>query len=138
MCCYPFCRFLLPWMIVSVFTASVYAQVKGDGVPPAQDIVALSRQAKGQFTPLTDGDLSDAKQRLRQAVLRLEKRLEREGENGQTWKGYLKLDELGANLAENKSPDLERLDAIYSRFDRPHEGLELVWFVDVRLRCGDT
>ncbi|MCX7424184.1 MAG: hypothetical protein NTW96_00880 [Planctomycetia bacterium] len=126
-------RAALTLLVISAFAAALYADEAKKGTPPAEDVAEACRQAKQHFTPLTGEDLARVKEQLHQAVRRLEERLDRDSENGQTWRRYLKLDELGANLAENKTPDLEQLDAIYSRFDRQHEGLDFVWFVDVRL-----
>jgi hypothetical protein len=132
MCSRRLCRTMLSWLILSTFTATLYAEDEKKDTPPADDIAAACSQARQHFTPLTGEDLAAVRQQLQQAVGRLDERLKQDGENGQTWRKYLKLDELEANLAENQTPDLERLDAFHARFDRPLDGLDLVWFVDVR------
>lgn len=99
---------------------------------PADDMATACRQAKEQFVPLTEADLLKAKEQLREAVGKLEIRLDQDREGGQAWKSYLKWDEFAGLVRGDASPDLGKLDAVLVRLSRQHEGLELVWFVDVR------
>jgi hypothetical protein len=89
------------------------------------------RAAKAEFHPLTAADLLELKVELADAVARLERRLHAAGENGASWRKFLQLDQLRAQLEKGKTPDPAVLDAVYARYTAGQEGLELVWFLDV-------
>lgn len=102
-------------------------------VAPSFDrLPAACRTAKGVFVPRTDADLANAKSELVAAVARLDARLKAAGPGGDNWKAYLKWDEMQAQLSGETGEDLGGLDAIYARYASGNDGLELVWFVDVR------
>ncbi|NMC20737.1 MAG: hypothetical protein GYA33_09995, partial [Thermogutta sp.] len=77
-------------------------------------------------------DVSAAKQRLIEAVDRLQARLDRDKGQGDNWRKYLRLDELAAELKKPAGPSLETLGAVYAKFAAGHEGLKLACFVEVR------
>ncbi|HBO43990.1 MAG TPA: hypothetical protein DD670_08670 [Planctomycetaceae bacterium] len=60
-------------------------------------------------------------------------RLTQDGENGAVWRKYVGLEELLAEMGRETGPDLEKIDTIYTRLNRDYRGLELVWFVDLRM-----
>ena len=66
------------------------------------------------------------------AIGRLEQRLKVDGENGAVWQNYLQLTDLADQLRRPTGPDVQRLNSIYGKFAAGQEGLELVWFVEVR------
>jgi hypothetical protein len=118
---------------VSAFLTICYVStsVTAAEVPPVDQLPADCRAAKAEFHPLTAADLLEVKVELADAVARLERRLRAAGENGANWRKYLQVDRLRAQLEKGKTPDLAVLDAVYKRYTAGHEGLELVWFVDV-------
>lgn len=111
-----------------------YANAAGpaEEVPPLGQLPAICRAAKAQFRPLTTADLEDLKVELVNSLARLDRRLDAAGENGARWRKYLQWRRLQAQLRDGKVPDLAVLDAVYKKYTAGHEGLELVWFLDVR------
>lgn len=112
------------WCLWSAVDASA-------GEPAA--VRAAAEKAAGEFTPLGPAQLSQAKQQVDRAVEVLEARLAQDGANGANWKKYLHLDALDAGLKGREAADLKKLDDVYSQLNRDHEGLDLVWFVDLKL-----
>ena len=110
----------------------VNAADPGEEVPPLGQLPAICRAAKAQFRPLTTADLEELKVELVHALARLDRRLETAGKNGANWRKYLQWRRLQAQLRDGKVPDLAVLDAVYKKYTAGHEGLELVWFLDVR------
>ncbi|NMC19142.1 MAG: hypothetical protein GYA33_01870, partial [Thermogutta sp.] len=55
-------------------------------------------QARQEIAPIRASDVSAAKQRLIEAVDRLQARLDRDKGQGDNWRKYLRLDELAAEL----------------------------------------
>ncbi len=96
------------------------------------DLPEMCRQAKENFRPLSETDLQQAKQQLLEAVDRLDQRLAEDGPNGAAWRKYLKCESLVTQLDSEGAADLSELNAIYKRFASSHEGLGLVWFIEVR------
>ena len=102
-------------------------------VAPSFDrLPAACRTAKAVFTPRTDADLEKAKSAWSAAVARLDARLKAAGTGGASWKAYLKWDEMQGHLSGKTDEDLGSLDAIYAKYASGNEGLELVWFVNVK------
>jgi flagellar motor protein MotB len=97
-------------------------------MPPLGDLAAACKKAKAEFRPLGEADVERAKNALSEAIDRLDERLTQAGTNGDDWRKYLGLAKLRSDLQQNKVPDQSALDA----FSADHEGLELVWFVDVQ------
>jgi len=100
--------------------------------PPTDELPAAARAAKAAFLPPTDPDAEAAKTELLAALQRLDDRLKIGGEKGQGWAAYLKLDGAKHHLARAEKPDLAVLDAAYQRLAAGHDGLNLIWFADVR------
>ncbi len=130
--------------MVAYFTAAVacltfvltsgYANMAqaAEGNGAVQDLAAAARSAKGHFRPLGLADVGAAKAELLDSVGRLEKRLAQAGDNGQQWAKYLQLSQLQAQLQRPEGADMALLGRILARYDAGHDGLELVWFLDVR------
>lgn len=118
----------------TVILTATYAVLAASGgeAPPLGQLPSACREAKAHFRPLTETDLKEVRVELADAVARLERRLEAAGENGAAWNAFLQGDLLRAQLAEGRTPDLDVLDGVYKRYTAGHEGLELVWFLDVR------
>lgn len=99
--------------------------------PSIDELLEACQAAKSNFAPVTDADLEATRSHLRQAVARLDNRLKAAGASGDGWRTFLKWDEMGQQLAVSE-PDLTALDRIYARHASGHNGLALIWFVDVR------
>ncbi|NLE40084.1 MAG: hypothetical protein GX621_18870 [Pirellulaceae bacterium] len=82
---------------------------------------------------LTASHVKEAAGEVRQAARSLEARLLEDGRNGESWRKYVGLDELETELVRAEGPNLAKLDAVYTRLNRDYRGLELVWFVDLRI-----
>ena len=119
---------------VSVLAAANYAGAAEtpDEVPAVGRLPDICEVAKAQFRPLTEADLQARRGDLVDAVARLDRRLEAAGENGAAWDRYLQMNRLRAQLENGKVPDQTVLDKVYKRCTAGHEGLELVWFLDLR------
>ena len=88
--------------------------------------------AQESFQPVDEADLANARKELLESIAVLEKRLAEDGVNGEAWKAYLKLDELKKQLDTEAAPDVSSLTKIQERFDSDNEGLNLIWFAEVR------
>jgi len=119
---------LCAWCLCIVIPASV--------ADDSQTAPANQPKAVTGFIPLGPSQVAQAKERLCRAADALAARLAVDGENGRNWAKYLKLDSLRSELAKAAAPDLKKLDDIYTRFSRDYDGLELVWFVDLKLALG--
>jgi hypothetical protein len=97
----------------------------------AAGLPAACRNAEAQFRPITPTDVQQVKGELIDALDRLDARLNQDGANGEAWRTYLKVaatrEALQADGAERKV-----LREIWNRYKADHDGLELVWFVDVQ------
>ncbi|HLA86192.1 MAG TPA: hypothetical protein VJL29_15500 [Thermoguttaceae bacterium] len=98
--------------------------------------VVAADTAVAPFAPLGPAQLEKAVTGVRLAAQALETRLFQDGENGRNWRAYLKLDQLTQELNRPGQPDLKRLDEVYTRLDRDYDGLDLVWFADLKLALG--
>lgn len=119
----------------SLFVAITYARADSPArqLPSIDELPAACRAAKAEFNPLTRADLQEVKAELVQAVTRLDRRLSAAGDNGADWREYLQWDRMQNELQGDGDPDLSVLDAVYKKYTAGHEGLELVWFVEVRM-----
>jgi hypothetical protein len=120
--------FLAGWISLSVFISVCCAS--GGELEPS--LAALARAAKSHFVPLTADDLKQAKADLTAAAERLDARLKEDPKNGEGWRKFTRLDDL---LKEVRGPELPKigvLETIRAKFLSGQEGLELIWFVDVR------
>ena len=93
------------------------------------DAVAQARQ---EIEPIRAGDVSAAKQRLIASVDRLQSRLDRDKEQGNNWRKYLRLNDLAGELRKPGGPALEVLETVHAKFAAGHEGLKLACFAEVR------
>ena len=120
--------FLAGCVSISAFISTCYAF----GGEQESSLAAAARAAKSQFVPLTADDLKEAKTELTAAAERLDQRLKEDAKNGEGWRKFTKLDTLLEELRQAKGPNVGVLNSIYAKFSTGQEGLELVWFVDVR------
>lgn len=100
----------------------------------------LAQQARASqkaFIPFGKGTAQETQARLKASVDALDERLKRAGPNGEDWRRYLAWEELIEQLSRGEQADLDRLDAIYYKFDAGFEGLGLYWFSDVRRSLRD-
>ena len=100
--------------------------------PPLDQIAAMAQAAKTAFVPRTKADVEQARKDLLDAVDRLDARLNLSGADGEAWRRYLHTSEIKEQLAKPNGPDLNSLDSAYARFSSGSNGLDLVWFKDVR------
>ncbi len=101
-------------------------------IPPVNDLSAACRRAKAEFRPLTQNDVQQAKTVALQALEQLDQRLAMAGPNGESWRKYLELRELQDQLRRAQEPDKTVLSRIRAHYNSGHDGLELVWFLDVQ------
>jgi hypothetical protein len=94
--------------------------------------VGIARAAKSQVRPLTKSDLQQARAELVAAAERLDQRLGRDGAKGKQWRDYMHLDQFKDQLRQPNELDAQSLVKIYAKFNSGYNGLELVWFADVR------
>lgn len=97
-----------------------------------RDLPAACRRAKADFRPLGPTDIAEAKTSLAEAIDRLEARLSLAGPVGDAWRAYLELPRLKDQARPETNADAAVLRRIYSHYDRDADGLDLVWFVDVK------
>jgi hypothetical protein len=107
----------------------VFATEPAEAVIPLENLPAACR--KIEFRPLTQIDIAQAKQELAQAIDRMDRRLAQDGANGAAWRKYLQSDALRSELRGAAQPDRALLFRIYGQYNAGHDGLELVWFIDV-------
>ncbi len=130
-------------MVCLVLTAATFATcftisicIADDGsrpaIPSVKNLPAACRKARSEFRPLTRNDVDQAKTALIEALDRLNQRLSLAGPNGENWRKYLELAALQDELRRPEGPDLAVLGRIRSRYIAGHEGLDLVWFLDVQ------
>jgi len=100
-------------------------------VPSAKDLPGLCPAAKKQFHPLTEKDVRQARLVVLESIESLEARLAIDVLNGEAWAKSLDLAALNEQLRA-ANPDKAILGRIHGRFNSGHEGLELVWFLDLQ------
>jgi len=118
----------------SLFAATTCAQTTTPDtqLPSVGELPAVCRAAKAQFHPLTPANLKQVKAELSQAVARLDRRLKDAGKNGQDWRKYLLWDQMHHQLSRPEDPDPAVLKSVCEKYTAGHEGLGLIWFVEVR------
>jgi hypothetical protein len=98
-----------------------------------KDLSAATRQAASLFHPIDHKDVVQAKAELLEALARLDARLAQDGDNGIAWRKFVESEKLLNALAGDHDADVALLtQIIQQRYDSGNEGLELVWFIDVR------
>lgn len=124
------------WCILAVGICALGTRAVADEsavVPAVADgLTEAIAQARQEIEPIRPDDVSAARQRLLEALDRLQLRLNRDKEQGDNWRKYLRLDELAAELEKPAAPALETLEAVHAKFAAGHEGLNLACFVEVR------
>lgn len=135
-------HWLLSFGLVMIVTSGGFAafgtsnpEHTGGSRPPARvesDIPAAIEAARGEVRPLTDQDLSKARQDVIAAMQSLNGQLAAGGtEHKSGWKSYLRWDELSVEMDQDR-PNPTVLRAIHERLRRNHQGLELSAFVNLR------
>jgi hypothetical protein len=126
-------------VFATYFTSTTCTAIGGqpEWTLPAKELPAACRKAKADFRPLGPADVRQAKATLLQAVDRLEQRLAEAGTNGQEWRKYLQVNALRKQLEGPAGPDKALLSHIRAHYNSGHEGLELVWFLDVERALHD-
>ncbi len=122
----------LPVAAIAVAAAAVAAEPVTAKVPAVAELPGMCRAAKAEFRPLSKTDLEQAKAKLLAAVGRLDQRLTQSGPSGEGWRKYLHWEPLQSELHRPQGPDIATLTNVYRRFAADHEGLDLVWFIDVQ------
>jgi hypothetical protein len=125
------------WVLVvciSLYVVNVYANEGSPAKEPpgVAELPAACLAAKADFRPLGQPDLLAAKEELKEAAARLDRRLSTAGNKGLAWREYVQLYRLQEQLQAPEAPELPVLDRIYNRFAAGHEGLGLTSFSDVR------
>jgi hypothetical protein len=100
--------------------------------PPLDRLAAVAQAAKAAFVPRTKADVEQARENLIAAIGRLDVRLNLSGLGAEAWRRYLLTNEVKEQLARPGGPDLSLLELASLRFSSGHNGLDLVWFKDVR------
>jgi hypothetical protein len=112
-------------------TCVVFGVESGENLP-VSELPAACRKAKAEFHPLSQADVEQAKIGLLQAVDRLDERLTLASDNGNDWRKYLELVSLRDQLQRPGGPDKTVLTRIRAHYNSGHDGLDLVWFLDVQ------
>ncbi len=110
----------------------VFAEDVGKG-SSSEDLIVIAQQAKQQFLPLAPDRLAKSRQRLLDAIDRLDAFLGLVSPEEQAaWKGYLDWQEMMGALKDEQKLDLARLQSVTGRYFRNEDGLELEPFTSVR------
>ncbi|HPP53479.1 MAG TPA: hypothetical protein PK777_11045, partial [Thermoguttaceae bacterium] len=96
-----------------------------------------ARVSQKAFIPFGPATMHRVQARLKSAAAALDERLRLAGPNGQAWREYLAWNDFVEQIGRGPQADLDRLDAIYYKFDAGFEGLGLYWFTDVRQALQD-
>jgi len=131
-----FSAVLFPIAIALFFPLLAYTEVVEDGPniekSPVLSFQEMCEAAAEAFVPKTPADVDRSRDELNRVAKCLDERLAMEADRGVSWREYVQLDELISQLDSKDGPDLEVLDNIQTRLSKKHEGLGMVWFVDVR------
>lgn len=117
---------------VFYLTTCVAYGAESEAFPAVDELPAACLSAKADFRPLGPADVEKAKNRLIEAIDQLERRLGQDGENGVNWQKFLELATLREQLQLSTGLDITVLGRLHARFNSGHDGLELVWFLDVQ------
>lgn len=127
-----FPRILAVGIGIGLLAAIAGAAETGGSLAPADRWIDAVAQARQEIEPIRMGDVAAAKQRLIASVDRLQNRLDRDKEQGENWRKYLRLNDLVGELRKPGGPALEVLEAVHAKFAAGHEGLKLACFAEVR------
>jgi hypothetical protein len=127
------CTAVIKSLVLILVASPLGAQTGSSETPTpasgAASLVAACREAKADFHPISQSDVAQDKEVLLAAIQRLDARLSEAGPNGDAWRKYLLWDAMPAAIDQ---PDSGKFWKIYDRYTADHDGLDLVWFVDVR------
>lgn len=119
-----------------IFAATPVNAVETTSKPtPVTDLVALNDAAlaaAGNFTPINDNKIRQAKTALQAAATNLDEQFQKVGSTGEGWEKYLDWADLKSTIYSGK-PDMEKLKKAYTALAASHRGLELACFIDLRL-----
>lgn len=118
-------------------TACVVAGDQMDAAVAVKDLLAQCHKAKAEFRPLTPADVDQARTEAVEAIDRLNQRLALAGKNGEDWQKFVELSALQDQLRRSGGPDNAVLNRILTHYNSGHDGLELVWFLDVQKTAHD-
>ena len=93
-----------------------------------EDLSGPIEQAREDFRPVTDQQLTAARAELTKQMNDVERFVRPSTANGQRWMRYLRWDDLKEELSKEGPPRLEVLDATLERLNRNVTGLELPQF----------
>ncbi len=119
-------------MTASICLAIVLAKHYVRAETPTGELASATRQAKSQFRALTEPDLQEARQQVLAAADRLEQRFKEGGPNAAEWREFVEFDAMRAQFAAGHTPDLAKVNEIWSRYAGGYSGLGLAAFRDVR------
>ena len=100
---------------------------------PFTDTLAQSvRQAKSRYRPATEQQLEQARQRLRNSMIRLDSFLSRGSRaNAEKWKKFLNWEDLQAIRDPSSAPRLSKLAKVFGKLQSGENGLNLPVFRQV-------
>lgn len=99
--------------------------------PRLAQLRQLIESARAKLRPVAAEKIQTARETLHNAVARLERFLDRSGENGVQWRKYLAVDVLKQAIAPDSDVKPVFLDLVQVRFNAKHAGLEDPEFADV-------
>jgi hypothetical protein len=88
------------------------------------DIATLIDRARSGFKPVTENDLTDARNALKAKIQAVESFIRPSTANGRQWRRYLRLDELKKSVDDPQAANLQALDTSLTRLNRNEKGLE--------------
>jgi hypothetical protein len=107
---------------------ALFSVVAAVATAQADDLSGLIDQARQRFIPVTESQLSRAKNDLKASMGELERFVQPSSTNGQRWLKYLHWDDLKKGLESNDSSAMEPINDTYQRLNRDENGLELPQF----------
>lgn len=116
--------------MIALMAAAVVAAQTSAADPPG--LAQRVRAERDGFRPLVTADLALVRAELDRAVKAVEARFATAGESAEGWREYLRWADLRKELSLGGGPDLAKLDALFERLSRGHEGLGLVVFANLR------
>src|SRR4051812_21654741 len=89
-----------------------------------QDLASRIDEARHNFKPVTDDQVSDARSEVKKRMRDLENFVQPSSPNGKHWLRYLQWDGLKEQLASQDAKDLDALDTTLAKLNRNVSGLE--------------
>jgi hypothetical protein len=103
---------------------SLIAVAPATAAEPGDDLPTLFQQARDNYQPPTEENLSEARADLAKHAQELERYLGPGSTNGQKWKGYLHWEKLEPQLKDDAEIELGQLVDVYRKFNSGQFGLE--------------